>query len=467
MDSRSAGQKAWNDCMIQLRTRVAEADYKSWFEPLRGLSLDDNLVLTVELPSMYFVERLEQNYRDALTQALRAAVGEHARLRWSVLTAGQEQKMDQRQERQAINSGFQLPAQGPTGIFKVPDTKPQQVDPQLNADYTFATYVVGESNKMAASVGEAVAAAPGQTAFNPLFIHGGPGVGKTHLVQAIGARAKQLFANMTVTYLSADRFMRQFMDAKGANEINGFMRFYQGIGMLLLDDVQELSGRTGTADAFFQIFNHLLQNGRQVVLASDKKPTDLVGLHERLLSRFKSGMVVEVDAPDLETRLRIVKAKASAEGLSIPEDVAAYVAETVSGNARELQGAMVSLLAYATMKSSDLTLELAQKVVGDLVLRSKKEVLSKETIIKTVCDYFRLDEELLQKNTRKREVVVARQIAMFLCKKRTTDSLATIGLYLGNRNHSTVVYACRAIEGLMDTDPKVAEAVKAIEKMLA
>ncbi|MEE1348134.1 MAG: chromosomal replication initiator protein DnaA, partial [Bacteroidales bacterium] len=247
-----------------------------------------------------------------------------------------------------------------------------------------------------------------------------------------------------------------------------FMHFYQSIGLLILDDIQELGGesRARTADVFFQIFNHLLQNGRQVVLASDKKPAELTGLNERLLSRFKSGLVAEVRQPDKETRLGIVKAKAYADGLALPDDVVQYVAANVSGNARELQGALVSLLAHATLTNTDITLSLAQSVVSELVSRPKNELITNDMVIEAVCDYFKIEPEKMQKNTRKREVVVARQIAMYLCKKLTTDSLSTIGASLGNRNHSTVVYACRSIEGLIETDSKIAEAVMTIEESL-
>lgn len=461
METTPTPQAVWNDCLEDIKKHVTAADFAKWFEPLRPLTIDGNM-LTVEVPSAFFVENIENHFINELASALKVAIGDKARLKYSVSTGGVSSLSPHKTPGGEMNGGFVAnpPSYDP---FKVVAMRGLVVDPQLNSAYTFDTYVVGESNKMAVSVAEQVALAPGKTSFNPLFVYGGPGVGKTHLIQAIGAKAKKDNPDMNVAYLSADRFMRQYMDANAGKNVNGFMHFYQRIELLILDDVQGLAGKVGTCDAFFQIFNHLLQNGRQVVLASDKKPNELTGIEDRLLSRFKSGLIVEVRQPDKSTRLGIVKAKAEADGLDLPEDVAQYVATNVSGNARELQGALVSLLAYSTVTKTELTLDLAQSIVSEHASRPKHETITKETVIDAVCDHFKIDHDSLQKNTKKREIVVARQVSMYLCKKLTKDSLATIGKYLGNRNHSTVVYACRAIEGLIETDAKFAEAVQAIE----
>lgn len=465
MEMKEEAIKVWDACLKVIEEGVTAKEFEDWFKPLRADGFDGRF-LTVEVPSEKFVEVLEKNYQGLLTQALRSAIGPNGRLRYSNWLAGENQQMNCKAMGSQLSGGYNT-----TPIvadpYKAVALRSPLADPQLNEAYTFETYVIGESNKMAASVAEAVADAPGKTVFNPLFVYGGPGVGKTHLIQAIGAKAKEANAQMTVIYLSADRFMRQYMDAKNANDINGFMHFYQGVGLLILDDVQELGGRTGTAEAFFQIFNHLIQNRRQVVLASDKKPAELAGLNERLLSRFKSGMVAEVRPPDRATRLGIVRAKAGAEGLTLPDEVAQYVASNVSGNARELQGALVSLLAYATMTNTDVSLDLAQHVVSDLVSRPKPEMVTKDMVVSAVCQFFNIERDQMQKNTRKRETVTARQIAMFLCKKLTTDSLSSIGMSLGNRNHSTVLYACKTVESLIETDPKIAEAVQKIEESLS
>lgn len=463
METLEQAQATWNACLNDIKMNVSEDNFSKWFLPMRALK-QDGYTLTVEAPTRFFVETIERNFKRQLTHALRTAIGDNGQLCYSVKIADTNQVTPARPNGGGMSGGYVATPVVPDP-FKGVAVRGPMVDPQLNDAYTFDTYVVGESNRMAASVAEAVAAAPGKTAFNPLFVYGGPGVGKTHLIQAIGAKAKNVSADMTVAYLSADRFMRQYMDAKTTNQISGFMHFYQSIGLLILDDIQELGGesRARTADVFFQIFNHLLQNGRQVVLASDKKPSELTGLQERLLSRFRSGMVAEVRSPDRETRLGIVRAKAGADGLVLPDEVVQYVASNVSGNARELQGALVSLLAHATLTNTDINLALAQEVVSELVCNPKPELITKDVIIDAVCDFFKIEPEMMQKNTRKREVVIARQIAMFLCKKLTTDSLTTIGASLGNRNHSTVVYACRSIEGLIETDSKIAEAVQAIE----
>lgn len=465
MESIEQAQATWSECLKDIEKNVSASDYKQWFEPLVAIKQEGDL-LTVEAPSAFYVENIEKHFVHQLGHALKTVINEKGRLCYSVRLAGTSQVTPAKPSGGELSGGFVAPQV--IDPFKGVALREPVVDPQLNDAYTFDTYVIGESNRMAASVAEAVADAPGRTAFNPLFVYGGPGVGKTHLIQAIGSKAKNSASNVTVAYLSADRFMRQYMDAKTSNQISGFMHFYQSIGLLILDDIQELAGesRARTADVFFQIFNHLLQNGRQVVLASDKKPADLTGLPERLLSRFKSGMVAEVRQPDKETRLGIVRAKAGADGLVLPDDVAQYVAANVSGNARELQGALVSLLAHATLSNTDINLSLAQEVVSELVCRPKNEMITRDMVIDAVCDYFKIEAEMMQKNTRKREVVIARQIAMYLCKKLTTDSLSTIGMSLGNRNHSTVVYACRSVEGLIETDPKIAETVQAIEESL-
>lgn len=464
METKLAPQAAWDACLDEIRKNVIETEFSKWFEPIKAFDLQGS-ALTIKVPSAYFTEILEKRYLNELTLAIRKVLGEKAQLKYMCETAGVASVSTPKTQGPEMNGGFV--ANPPTyDPFKVVAMRAFVVDPQLNSAYTFDSYVVGESNKMAVSVAEQVAKAPGKTSFNPLFVWGGPGVGKTHLIQAIGAQAKANNRDMNVAYLSADRFMRQYMDANVGKNINGFMHFYQRIELLIIDDVQGLAGKVGTCDAFFQIFNHLLQNGRQVVLASDKKPADLTGFEERLLSRFKSGLVVDVQQPDKDTRLGIVKAKADADGLDLPDEVAQYVAANVSGNARELQGALVSLLAYSTVTRTELTLDLAQKIVSEHVSRPKKEMITKEGIVDVVCDYFKIEPDSIQKNTKKREIVVARQVSMYLCKKLTNDSLSTIGKYLGNRNHSTVVYACRAVEGLIETDPKFAESVQAIEDRL-
>lgn len=465
MDALEQAQATWNECLKDIQRSVSASDFQQWFAPLRAVKQDGD-ILTVEVPSQFFIETIEKTFLPQLAHAIRLVLKDNGRLCYTFRLAGTSQVAPSKPNGADLSGGYVSPQI--SDPFKGVALREPVVDPQLNEAYTFDTYIVGESNRLAVSVAAEVAKAPGKTSFNPLFVYGGPGVGKTHLIQAIGAKAKSSSANMTVAYLSADRFMRQYMDAKMSNQISGFLHFYQSIGLLILDDIQELCGesRQRTADVFFQIFNHLLQNGRQVVLASDKKPAELTGLNERLLSRFKSGLVAEVKQPDKQTRLGIVKAKADADGLTLPDDVAQYVAANVSGNARELQGALVSLLAHATLTNTDIDMSLAEEVVSELVCRPKNELITKEMVVESVCEYFKIEPDTMQKNTRKREVVIARQIAMYLCKKLTTDSLSTIGASLGNRNHSTVVYACRSVEGLIETDPKIAEAVETIENGL-
>ena len=458
---------SWASCLSEVEKSIEKADYEKWFKPLRAVAFDGSM-LTIAAPTPGFVDTLEKKFLPQLNLAVQRALGSAVRLRYSISFGGGEMKMPATQQaRVSLPGGFEShpPVVDPyIGVM----LKGQVADPQLNKDYTFESYIEGENNRLATSVGKKVAESPAGT-FNPLFIYGGPGVGKTHLIQAIGARTKELHNDMVVVYLSADRFMRQYTEACSprGNNINGFLQFYQqDVSMLILDDIQLLIGKDKTADIFFQIFNHLMLNGKQVVLTSDKKPSELVGFPDRLLSRFRQGLVAEIGEPDYAMRIGIVKGIAESEGIDIPDDVVQYVATNVVGNARELRGALTGLLAHATVYKTEVTLQLAQKVVSNQNGAPMSVAITRDIVVKAVCDYFKVETSSMQEDTRKREVVLARQIAMYLCKKLTNDSLSVIGANLGNRRHTTVVYACKAIEGLIETDKKVAEAVERIEASL-
>lgn len=462
----------WDKCLEYIGQNITMSTYKTWFEPLKPLKIEDN-TLTLEVPSKYFVETLEKMFIKNLSGALRSVIGPHAQLMYKVKVADNVQVTE--------------PSKGDVAP-KLPDGYPNvprpnvgdenfnpfahvgiqhrlNVDPQLNENFTFDNYIEGECNKLAGSVAHAIAEKPGETPFNPFFIYGNSGVGKTHLIQAIGAEVKRRSPQKNVIYLSANRFMRQYMDATKENNIPGFIKFFQQIDVLIVDDVQELAGKTGTELVFFQIFNHLQQNNKQIVMAADKKPIDIMGLEERLLTRFKAGMIVEIQTPDYDTRVGIIKKKMAKDGIELPNDVIDYIASNLTTNVREIEGSLVSLLARATLTHCDVTMEVARSVVSNLVKNDNKEI-SVESIVNVVCEHYGIDNSVLQKNSRKREIVMARQIAMYLSKELTTTSLSTIGAKLGNRNHSTVLYACKSIADQLETDKDFERNIKQIESKI-
>jgi len=340
----------------------------------------------------------------------------------------------------------------------IPGLKKMQIEPQLNPSYSFDAFIEGDCNRVARRAGKTVAEKPGTTSFNPLVVYGGVGLGKTHLVQAIGNEVKRLHPNKVVLYVSSEKFINQFQDHSRNNAINDFIHFYQMIDVLIVDDVQFFNRAEKSQDALFAIFNHLHQSGKQLVLTSDKSPKDLEGVQERLLSRFRWGLSADMQLPDYETRMDILERKMKNDGLDMPKDVVKYIAYNIQSNVRELEGALISLLAQSSLNKREIDLELAKKVLRNFVKTSSKEITI-ETIQKMVCDYFNLPYERLLQKTRKREIVQARQITMYLAKQFTKNSLKTIGEHFGGRDHTTVIHSCQTVKDLMDTDGMFRESV--------
>jgi chromosomal replication initiator protein len=344
--------------------------------------------------------------------------------------------------------------------FIIPGIQKLQIDPQLKPDNTFENFVEGDCNRLARSAGYAVAQNPGGTAFNPLMIYGNSGLGKTHLAQAIGIEVKESLPDKVVLYVNANKFQTQFTEATRNNNRNDFLHFYQ-----MIDVLHEFAGKEKTQETFFHIFNHLHQMGKQLVLTSDKPPIELKGMEQRLLSRFKWGLTADLQTPDFETRMEILRRKVYKDGISLSDEVLEYIASHVSNNVRELEGALVSLLAQSMLNKREITLELAAKLINKLVKNSKRE-LSIEYISKVVCDYFNMPVDALQTKTRKREIVQARQIAMYFSKSLTKYSLASIGAQIGSKDHATVLHACKTVNNLKDTDKNFRQFVEDIEKKL-
>ena len=350
--------------------------------------------------------------------------------------------------------------------FIIPGLKKVVVESQLNPKYSFDNFIEGDCNRLARSAAFAVAQKPGGTAFNPLLIYGTNGVGKTHLAQAIGIECKNNFPNKTVLYVQSEIFSRQFVDAIKNNAQNDFVNFYQMIDVLIIDDVQFLANKEKTQDVFFHVFNHLHQSGKQVILTSDRPPVDLQGIEQRLLSRFKWGLSADLQPPALETRIAILEKKVYTEGIDLPKEVVEYLAYSITSNVRELEGALTSLLAQSTLNKKLITLDLAKQMIDKFVKTTAREV-SIDYIQKVVCDYFDLPIDTMKSKTRKREVVQARQIAMYFSKSMTKSSLATIGMHCGGKDHATVLHACRTVNNLMDTDKRFRLYIDELEKKIS
>jgi chromosomal replication initiator protein len=469
-------QEIWSNCLKIIRDNVPSISFRTWFEPIIPLKVEEN-VLTIQVPSPFFYEYLEEQYIDILRKTLRKELGNEAKLEYSVVMENSVYsnnkpftvKFPTNYKTELKNKPVTVPMSSEEKSIKnpfiIPGIKKLHVDPRLNPDNSFSNYVEGECNRLARSAGNAVAENPGGTAFNPLFIYGDSGLGKTHLSQAIGIKVKEQFPEKTVLYVNANKFQTQFVEAVRNNNKNDFLHFYQMIDVLIIDDVQEFAGKEKTQDIFFHIFNHLHQSGKQLILTSDKAPVEMQGMEQRLLSRFKWGLSADLQTPDFETRIAILRQKIYHDGIVISDEVIDYIASHITTNIRELEGALISLLAQSTLNKKEITLELAKQMIDRLVKNSKKE-LSVDYIQKVVCDYFNLSPDSLQSKTRKREIVQARQIAMYFSKTLTKSSLASIGAQIGGKDHATVLHACKTVNNLMDTDKRFKGQIESIEKKL-
>ncbi|MCB4797467.1 chromosomal replication initiator protein DnaA [Neotamlana laminarinivorans] len=469
-------KSVWNNCLLFIKDNIQPQAYKTWFEPIVAVKLTDN-ALSIQVPSKFFYEWLEEHYVKILKVALTKELGETAKLVYIIKmenTYGNKQPFTEKipsSHRTAVKSqDVDIPLNNKSRELKnpfiIPGIRNVKIESQLNPNYSFENFLEGDSNRLARSAGLAVAAKPGGTSFNPLLIFGNVGLGKTHLAHAIGVDIKDKYPEKTVLYISAEKFTQQYIEAVKKNNRNDFIHFYQIIDVLIIDDVQFLSGKSGTQDVFFHIFNHLHQNGKQVVLTSDKAPVDMQDIEQRLLSRFKWGLSAELQNPDFETRVSILKNKLYRDGVIMPDEIIDYIAKNIKSNVRELEGAIISLIAQSSFNKKEVTLDLARVIVEKFVKNTKREV-SIDYIQKVVSDYFQMDVETLQSKTRKRHIVQARQLAMFFAKKFTKASLASIGSQIGKRDHATVLHACKTVDNLSSTDKQFKKYVEDITKKLS
>ena len=470
--------EVWESCLKIIKDNIHYQSYKTWFVPIQPIKLENN-VLTIQVPSQFFYEWLEEHYINLLKKTIKQQLGPEGRLEYSIIMDSSFQsanpytiKVPTSNKKATRNPAVPMPidinkngAKEIPNPFIIPGLKKIKVNSQLVDSYSFDNFVEGDCNRLARSAGFAVSENPGKTSFNPLLIYSDVGLGKTHLAHAIGIQVKTNFPEKTVLYVPAEQFIVQYIDSVRNNNRNDFVHFYQMIDVLIIDDIQFLAGKEKTQDVFFHIFNHMHQNSQQIVITSDKPPIELKGMEPRLLSRFKWGLAADLQAPDLETRIAILQKRLYNDGIEMPQEVLEYLAYSINTNVRELEGAMISILAQSSLNKKAITLELAKQMIDKFVKSTSREI-SIDYIQKVVCDYFNITLDLINSKTRKREIVQARQLAMFFSKKHTKASLATIGLHCGNKDHATVLHACRTVNNLIDTDKQFRIYVEDLDKKI-
>lgn len=441
----------WKECLKLIKQNVSNITYNTWFLPIKPYDFDGN-TLRISVPNNFFIEWIEEHYNTLINKTISQVVGPDAKL---VYIINEEEKED-----------IQL-FDSPRVETKKTSPKAVELEFETNISprYTFDNFIKGESNQLARAAAIAISDNPGETSFNPLFIYGGVGLGKTHLIQAIGNNILGKYPNKKVIYLSADIFTTQFVEAIQSNNVAEFSSFYNNMDVLIIDDIQFLTGREKTQDLFFHIFNNLHQSRKQIILSSDRPPKDLKGMNDRLISRFQWGLTADVQAPDFETRIAILKNKGDSFGITLSNEILDYIAYNITSNIRELEGCLIKLLANSSLSGKEIDFELTRKTVNEI--STKKEVnISIDSITKIVCQEFKVDENKVREKNRKKEVVLARQIAMYLSKKLTKASLKTIGLHFGGRDHSTVIHAYTNIEKLTSEDISLNEVIGSLRNKL-
>lgn len=458
----------WDQCLQLIRNNVSEQQFATWFAPISLESYDEQShMLLLNVPSPFVYEYIEENFVDLIGKVLRRHFGDNVQLSYRILT---DKTNNLTTTLPSQSDGVQAPMSQPSQKANLSPTlldalSPQNLDPQLNPQQTFATFIEGKSNKLPRAVGMAIADNPNTPQFNPMFIYGPSGCGKTHLINAMGLHIKQRFPQKRVLYVSARLFQVQYVDASKQNTVNDFIRFYQSIDVLIIDDVQEWATAKGTQNTFFHILNHLFRNGKRIILASDRPPVDLEGMDTRLITRFSCGLIAEIEKPDTRLCTDILHYLIKKNGLRIGNDVVDFIAHTACNNVRDLEGIIGSLVAYSVVYNSDIDLSLAQRVISRSVKTDNRPV-TVDDIMNEVCHYYRVSADEVHSKSRKRAFVEARQVCMYLSQKHTKMPTLRIGKLVGGRDHSTVIHSITSVERRMKTDKSFQAEIEHIERNL-
>jgi len=444
----------WKKCLTHIKENVTLMTYNTWFLPIRPISLENNN-LKVQLPNQFFWEWIDEHFSTIVKKTIFDVLGPDGRLSY-IISDEKEQK-----EEEIIKQSVSVEITKP----KIIETSLPKHETNLNPRYRFDNFIKGEGNQLARAAAGAISDNPGGTSFNPFFVYGGVGLGKTHLIQSIGNTILEKFPEKKVIYLSSDSFTVQFVEAIQSNRVNEFSGFYRSMDVLIIDDIQFLIGKEKTQDLFFHIFNTLHQSRKQIILSSDKPPKELKGLDERLISRFQWGLSADIQPPELEMRIAILKNKAEEYGMIVSTDILEFIAGSITSNIRELEGCLIKLLANASLNSKEITLELARKTVKEIAT-DRKINITIDDISRAVCQYLNIPENKIREKTRKKEIVLARQLAMYFAKELTKNSLKTIGLHFGGRDHSTVIHACTSIEQMRNSDDSMKDLIDSIRNKL-
>lgn len=453
----------WEQCLQLIKENVTEQQYTTWFKPITFETFDATTsILLVQVPSPFVYEYLEENYVNLLSKVLTRVFGKGIHLKYRIVTDKTHNLTQDIQSDTVDNVETQLPTnranQSPTPLNAVL----QDIDPQLDLHKSFSNYIEGDSNKLPRSIGLSIAEHPNTTQFNPMFIFGPSGCGKTHLINAIGLKIKQLYPQKRVLYISARLFQVQYTNSVLNNTTNDFINFYQTIDVLIVDDIQEWITATKTQDTFFHIFNHLFKNGKRIILASDRPPVELKGMNERLLTRFACGLIAELEKPNVQLCIDILNSKIKRDGLNIPDDVVQFIAQTANGSVRDLEGVINSLLAYSVVYNSNIDMRLAERVIKRSV-KIDDEPLTIDEIIDKVCSHFNVTTTAVNSRSRKQDIVLARQVSMYLAQKHTKMPASRIGKLVGGRDHSTVLHSCSQIEKRLQVDKGFTAELSTIE----
>jgi len=443
----------WKNCLTHIKENVTLMTYNTWFLPIRPISIKDNN-LKVQLPNQFFWEWIDEHFSTIVKKTVHDVLGETAKL--SYIIADEQEQKEEYVKQNSIIEGNRI---------KVIETKRPEHETNLNPRYKFENFIKGEGNQLARAAAGAISDNPGGTSFNPFFIYGGVGLGKTHLIQSIGNSILEKFPEKKIIYLSSDSFTVEFVEAIQSNKVNDFSSFYRSMDVLIIDDIQFLMGKEKTQDLFFHIFNTLHQSRKQIILSSDKPPKDLKGLDDRLVSRFQWGLSADIQPPELEMRIAILKNKAEEYGMLVSTEILEFIAGSITSNIRELEGCLIKLLANASLNSKEITLELAKKTVKEIAT-DRKINITIDDISKAVCHYLNIAENKIREKTRKKEIVLARQLAMYFSKELTKSSLKTIGLHFGGRDHSTVIHSCNSIEQMRNNDLSMKELIDSIRNKI-